>query len=77
MNDYLARRDSEWVGQVPRFLGLSVAVIQSGDNEDARRAAYRSDITYVTNSELGFGADKALVAYRLQPGICCCCFMLK
>ena len=56
VNDYLARRDSEWVGQVSRFLGLSVAVIQSGDNEDARRAAYQSDITYVTNSELGFGA---------------------
>ena len=55
VNDYLARRDSEWVGQVPRFLGLSVAVIQSGDNEDARRAAYNSDIAYVTNSELGFG----------------------
>ena len=56
VNDYLARRDSEWVGQVPRFLGLSVAVIQSGDDEEARRAAYRSDITYITNSELGFGA---------------------
>lgn len=55
VNDYLARRDSEWVGQVPKFLGMSVAVIQSGDDEVQRRAAYRSDITYVTNSELGFG----------------------
>lgn len=56
MNDYLARRDSEWVGQVPRFLGLKVGLIQGGIDEPARREAYECDITYVTNSELGFGA---------------------
>ena len=60
VNDYLARRDSEWVGQVPRFLGLSVSVIQSGDNEEARRAAYLSDIT---NSELGFGVHHAVLNF--------------
>ena len=70
VNDYLARRDSEWVGQVPRFLGLSVAVIQSGDDEEARRAAYRSDITYITNSELGFGGCPLLPSLpsQTEPG---------
>ena len=54
VNDYLARRDSEWVGQVHRFLGLKVGLVQQGLNEEERKAAYRADITYVTNSELGF-----------------------
>ena len=54
VNDYLARRDSEWVGQVHRFLGLTVGLVQQGLPEAARRAAYASDVTYVTNSELGF-----------------------
>ena len=54
MNDYLARRDSEWVGQVHRFLGLRVGLVQQGLSEAERKAAYRADITYVTNSELGF-----------------------
>ena len=54
MNDYLARRDSEWVGQVHRFLGLRVGLVQQGLSEAERKAAYRSDVTYVTNSELGF-----------------------
>lgn len=54
VNDYLARRDSEWVGQVHRFLGLKVGLVQQGLNEDERKAAYRADVTYVTNSELGF-----------------------
>lgn len=54
VNDYLARRDSEWVGQVHRFLGLQVGLVQQGINEAARRAAYAADVTYVTNSELGF-----------------------
>jgi len=54
VNDYLARRDCEWVGQVPRFLGLSVGLIQQGQSEAERRAAYAADLTYVTNSELGF-----------------------
>ncbi|GAB4816599.1 hypothetical protein N2152v2_003645, partial [Parachlorella kessleri] len=54
VNDYLARRDSEWVGQVHRFLGLEVGLVQQGLNETQRRAAYAADVTYVTNSELGF-----------------------
>ncbi|GAX74750.1 hypothetical protein CEUSTIGMA_g2197.t1 [Chlamydomonas eustigma] len=54
VNDYLARRDSEVVGQVHRFLGLSVGLIQGDMKPEARRIAYLDDITYVTNSELGF-----------------------
>jgi len=54
VNDYLARRDSEWVGQVHRFLGLKVGLIQSEMKPDERREMYYSDVTYVTNSELGF-----------------------
>lgn len=54
VNDYLARRDAEWVGQVHRFLGLSVGLIQAEMEPPARRAAYQCDVTYVTNSELGF-----------------------
>lgn len=54
VNDYLARRDSEWVGQVHRFLGLTVGLVQTSLNQDERRQAYAADVTYVTNSELGF-----------------------
>jgi preprotein translocase subunit SecA len=54
VNDYLARRDSEWVGQVHRFLGLKVGLVQQGLNEKERQLAYQADVTYVTNSELGF-----------------------
>ncbi|XP_061961536.1 protein translocase subunit SECA1, chloroplastic isoform X2 [Populus nigra] len=54
VNDYLARRDCEWVGQVPRFLGLKVGLIQQNMTSEQRRENYMCDITYVTNSELGF-----------------------
>ena len=54
VNDYLARRDSEWVGQVHKFLGLTVGLVQAGLDEKERKEAYNCDITYVTNSELGF-----------------------
>jgi preprotein translocase subunit SecA len=54
VNDYLARRDSEWMGQVYGFLGLSTGVILNGINQDQRRAAYAADVTYATNNELGF-----------------------
>ena len=54
VNDYLARRDSEWMGKVHRFLGLSVGLIVHGLNNDERRAAYACDITYGTNNEMGF-----------------------
>ena len=54
VNDYLARRDAEWMGQVHRFLGLSVGLIQQDMKPSERRKNYNCDITYATNSELGF-----------------------
>jgi preprotein translocase subunit SecA len=54
VNDYLARRDAEWMGQVHRFLGLSVGLIQSGMGPAERQRNYACDVTYATNSELGF-----------------------
>ncbi|MBD5097070.1 MAG: preprotein translocase subunit SecA [Lachnospiraceae bacterium] len=54
VNDYLAKRDSEWMGQIHEFLGLKVGVILNGYKNDERREAYNCDITYVTNNELGF-----------------------
>jgi preprotein translocase subunit SecA len=54
VNDYLAKRDSQWMGEVHRFLGLSVGVITHDSSEQDRRAAYHSDIAYITNNELGF-----------------------
>ena len=54
VNDYLARRDAEWMGQVHNFLGLSVGVVVPNLGEEERRAAYAADITYATNNELGF-----------------------
>ena len=54
VNDYLASRDAEWMGQVYRFLGLSVGVIVHGLDDEQRRAAYAADITYGTNNEFGF-----------------------
>ena len=54
VNDYLAKRDAEWMGQVHEFLGLSVGVVLNSMNPDERREKYNCDITYVTNNELGF-----------------------
>ena len=54
VNDYLARRDSEWMGKIYRFLGLSVGLVVNGMSGDERREAYNADITYGTNNELGF-----------------------
>ena len=54
VNDYLAKRDAEWMGQIHRFLGLTVGVILNDMDNDARREAYNCDITYATNNELGF-----------------------
>ena len=54
VNDYLARRDSEWMGKVHRFLGLTVGLIVHGLDNEERRAAYACDITYGTNNEMGF-----------------------
>ena len=54
VNDYLAKRDSDWMGKLYKFLGLSVGVIVHGLDDDERRAAYACDVTYATNNELGF-----------------------
>ena len=54
VNDYLANRDAEWMGQIHRFLGLSVGCVLNGMKSEERREAYNCDITYITNNELGF-----------------------
>lgn len=54
VNDYLAKRDAEWMGQIHEFLGLKVGVILNSSSNEERREAYNCDITYVTNNELGF-----------------------
>ncbi|HNX95496.1 MAG TPA: preprotein translocase subunit SecA, partial [Holophaga sp.] len=54
VNDYLARRDAEWMGRIFHFLGMTVGVIQHGLSDEERREAYAADITYCTNNELGF-----------------------
>ena len=54
VNDYLAKRDSEWMGKLYRFMGLSVGLIIHGMDHEAKKAAYEADITYCTNNELGF-----------------------
>jgi preprotein translocase subunit SecA len=54
VNDYLARRDSEWVAEILRWLGLTVGVIQDGMDQEDRRAAYQCDVTYGTNNQFGF-----------------------
>jgi preprotein translocase subunit SecA len=54
VNDYLAKRDAEWMGRVYKFLGLTVGIIVHGLSDDERREAYASDVTYATNNELGF-----------------------
>jgi len=66
VNDYLAKRDSEWMGRVHRFLGLEVGVILSGLTPDERRAAYAADITYGTNNEFGFDYLRDNMAHSLE-----------
>ena len=66
VNDYLAKRDAEWMGQVYRFLGLSVDYIVHGKNDDERRAAYNSDIIYGTNNELGFDYLRDNMKFSLE-----------
>tara|TARA_R110000868_G_scaffold97614_2_gene268501 strand:+ start:118782 stop:121493 length:2712 start_codon:yes stop_codon:yes gene_type:complete len=66
VNDYLARRDAEWMGQVYGFLGLSVGVIMHGMTDDQRRAAYACDVTYATNNELGFDYLRDNMKFRLE-----------
>ena len=66
VNDYLARRDAAWMGDIYRFLGLSVAHVQQGMTPAERRAAYRADITYSTANEIGFDFLRDRLAMRLQ-----------
>jgi preprotein translocase subunit SecA len=66
VNDYLAKRDSEWMGQIYNFLGLSVGVIVHGMDDAERQAAYACDVTYGTNNELGFDYLRDNMKYRLE-----------
>jgi preprotein translocase subunit SecA len=66
VNDYLARRDAEWMGQIHRFLGLSVGLIQAGMGPSERKKNYDCDITYVTNSEVGFDYLRDNMASSIQ-----------
>ena len=65
VNDYLARRDSEWMGRIYRFLGMSVGVIQHDLNDAERQVAYAADITYGTNNEFGFDYLRDNMKYEL------------
>jgi preprotein translocase subunit SecA len=66
VNDYLAKRDAEWMTPLYNFLGLSIGVIQHDLPNEERRAAYASDITYVTNNEIGFDYLRDNMAWRLE-----------
>lgn len=66
VNDYLAKRDSEWMGRVHRFLGLQVGVILATMTPDERRVAYNADITYGTNNEFGFDYLRDNMAHSLD-----------
>jgi preprotein translocase subunit SecA len=65
VNDYLARRDSEWMGQIYKFLGLTVGVIVHGMDDEERKVAYAADVTYGTNNELGFDYLRDNMKYEL------------
>ena len=66
VNDYLATRDSQWMGQIYEFLGLTVGCITNDLNDDDRRAAYSADVTYATNNELGFDYLRDNMKFRLE-----------
>jgi preprotein translocase subunit SecA len=66
VNDYLARRDSEWMGRIYRFLGMTVGVVQHDMNDQERQVAYGSDITYGTNNEFGFDYLRDNMKYDLS-----------
>src|SRR6202045_4307476 len=66
VNDYLARRDAEWMGQIYKFLGLTVGVIVHGLDDAQRKKEYDCDVTYATNNELGFDYLRDNMKYRLE-----------
>ncbi len=69
VNDYLARRDAEWMGKIYRFLGLTVGVVVSGQDREAKREAYAADITYGTNNEFGFDYLRDNMAFRADERV--------
>src|SRR5690606_22616305 len=73
VNDYLARRDAEWMGKLYRFLGMQVGVVASGQPQEEKRAAYQADITYGTNNEFGFDYLRDNMAFstadKVQRGL--------
>ena len=69
VNDYLARRDADWMGQIYRFLGMTVGVVIAGMSPDEKRAAYGSDITYGTNNEYGFDYLRDNMAFSLEQKV--------
>jgi len=69
VNDYLARRDSEWMGRIFRFLGMSVGVVVSGQTPEEKRAAYQADITYGQNNEFGFDYLRDNMAFSLDEKV--------
>ncbi|MGE0226460.1 MAG: preprotein translocase subunit SecA [Acetobacteraceae bacterium] len=66
VNDYLARRDAEWMGQIYNFLGMTVGVIVHGQDDETKRAQYAADITYGTNNEFGFDYLRDNMKFRLE-----------
>src|SRR5436309_7903419 len=66
VNDYLAKRDAEWMGQIYNFLGLTVGVIVHGLEDPERKSAYACDVTYGTNNELGFDYLRDNMKYRIE-----------
>jgi preprotein translocase subunit SecA len=69
VNDYLARRDADWMGQIYRFLGMSVGVVIAGMSPEEKRAAYGADITYGTNNEYGFDYLRDNMAFSLEQKV--------
>jgi preprotein translocase subunit SecA len=69
VNDYLARRDADWMGQIYRFLGMSVGVVIAGMSPEEKRAAYSADITYGTNNEYGFDYLRDNMAFGLEQKV--------
>ena len=69
VNDYLARRDAEWMGRIYRFLGLSVGVVVPGQSPPEKREAYAADITYATNNELGFDYLRDNMAFSMSEKV--------
>ncbi len=69
VNDYLARRDAEWMGKLYRFLGLQVGVVAAGQPQEEKRAAYQADITYGTNNEFGFDYLRDNMAFSIEDKV--------